>query len=289
MHDYYIDDDGDAEEAAWGDEEETKKKCKVKKLFCISLTRAWDVVLCIFDSTREPQKSLYWSCNSHCRGSRWISCETTTLSLLCYSEPTKNHDGFAVLPSGYSVLQVAGRAQPRVGALASQKERELPIPCNFRRSRCLGKWAATVWRRRWNSWKIKHSRAITNNLLALHHPENALFLRNWLQSSLVLYTKDYTWPIISSSRLLKANHPFCSCRNPILISQKIRSWAHFTYDYLRKIQMCLQDYLFAKYIGTRLKILFSYKTAIKIRFQRIKKFSVMSKSLSIVCQHWVKR
>ena len=51
MHDYYIDDDGDAEEAAWGDEEETKKKCKVKKLFCISLTRAWDVVLCIFDST----------------------------------------------------------------------------------------------------------------------------------------------------------------------------------------------------------------------------------------------
>ena len=106
----------------------------------------------------------------------------------------------------------------------SQKERELPIPCNFlRRSRCLGKWAATVWRRRWNSWKIKHSRAITNNLLALHHPENALFLRNWLQSSLVLYTKDYTWPIISSSRLLKANHPFCSCRNPILISQKI-SW-----------------------------------------------------------------
>ena len=40
MHDYYIDDDGDAEEAAWGDEEETKKKCKVKKLFCISLTRA---------------------------------------------------------------------------------------------------------------------------------------------------------------------------------------------------------------------------------------------------------
>ena len=37
------------------DEEETKKKCKVKKLFCISLlTRAWDVVLCIFDrSTRS--------------------------------------------------------------------------------------------------------------------------------------------------------------------------------------------------------------------------------------------
>ena len=169
----------------------------------------------------EPQKSLYWSCSS-----RWISCETATLSLFFSSSDgaqscrPKIMMGLRCCHQGRACSAAGCRPSP---ARASQKERELPIPCNFRRSRCLGKWAATVWRRRWNSWKIKHSRAITNNLLALHHPENALFLRNWLQSSLVLYTKDCTWPIISSSRLLKANHPFCSCRNPILISQKI-SW-----------------------------------------------------------------
>ena len=228
MHDYYIDDDGDAEEAAWGDEEETKKKCKVKKLFCISLTRAWDVVLCIFDrSTRSRPPENRKNPSTEAATPTVEAADELVVKLrLWVSSVTLSRPKIMMGLRCYHQVGRAAGCRPSCPTQSwSQKERELPIPCNFRRSRCLGKWAATVWRRRWNSWKIKHSRAITNNLLALHHPENALFLRNWLQSSLVLYTKDYTWPIISSSRLLKANHPFCSCRNPILISQKIRSWA----------------------------------------------------------------
>ena len=162
----------------------------------------------------EPQKSLsplYWSCSS-----RWISCETATLSLFFSSSDgaqscrPKIMMGLRCCHQGRACSAAGCRPSP---ARASQKERELPIPCNFlRRSRCLGKWAATVWRRRWNSWKIKHSRAITNNLPEIAK-NNAFDYSN--------HQKVPAWPLPTPDYWKPINHyywlalPEFPCRNPI--------------------------------------------------------------------------